>query len=101
MNIITVRDNLQNTIAGKEQLLKSLKEVLSQDSKQMHQVPDGERMAGEASIEYMILNLAELRNILADVEKCIAKDIERGWRENPDRMGGQFTDDEINGNNWI
>ena len=25
-----------------------------------------------------------------------AKDVEQSWRDNPDRMGGQFTQDEIN-----
>lgn len=31
----------------------------------------------------------------------LAKDVEQSWRDNPDRMGGQFTQDEIdNANRW-
>ena len=37
----------------------------------------------------------------ADVEKCVTKDVEQSWRESPDRMGGQFTQDEIdNSSAW-
>jgi hypothetical protein len=38
---------------------------------------------------------------LQDVEQCIEKDVEQSWRENPDRSGGQFTQEEIdNANRW-
>lgn len=28
------------------------------------------------------------------------KQISDSWKDNPDRMGGQFTDEEINRNGW-
>ena len=35
------------------------------------------------------------------IEQLSAKDVERSWRDNPDRMGGQFTQDEIdNAEKW-
>jgi hypothetical protein len=35
------------------------------------------------------------------IEQLSAKDVEQSWRDNPDRMGGQFTQDEIdNAEKW-
>lgn len=81
MNIQTVAENLRNTIKGKEALLTSLK---------------GRRIPPEVTIHFLEVNIDELKRILVDVESCIAKDVEQSWRDNPDRMGGQFTQDEIN-----
>ena len=87
MNIQTVAENLRNTIAGKEEMLDAVKYV--RDMK-----------TGEARLKttlYMLeINIAELKRILQDVEQCVAKDVEQSWRDNPDRSGGQFTQDEIN-----
>ena len=55
MNIYTVRDNLKNTIAGKEALLN---EYENQSEKMV--------IAG-----MLRLNIDELKKILADVEQCI------------------------------
>jgi hypothetical protein len=33
--------------------------------------------------------------ILDKIETLINKSVEQSWRDNPDRMGGQFTQDEI------
>ena len=84
MNIHTVAENLRNTIAGKEKLLeKYLKDLC------LSQLPE------DAAVSFLKINIDELRRILADVEKCVEKDVYNSWRENPDRMGGQFTQDEI------
>lgn len=93
MNLQTVITNLKNTIAGKEQALKEYNKVLNV---YIDPVDVGERMAITATVEYLEINIAELKRILADVEKCVEKDVERSWRDNPDRSGGQFTDEEIN-----
>jgi hypothetical protein len=94
MNISTVAQNLRNTIAGKEFLL----------SKMQNGVPslDPVDLAVSTSTQkYLQINIDELYRILADVEKCVAKDVEQSWRDNPDRMGGQFTQDEIdNAGRW-
>jgi len=47
------------------------------------------------------VNIDELRRILKDVEVCCKKATLDSWKENPDRMGGQFTQEEIdNANKW-
>ena len=38
---------------------------------------------------------------LMQIEELKKQNSEMGWRLNPDRMGGQFTEEEINrGNEW-
>ena len=88
MNISTVAENLRNTIAGKVKHQVELEYALTLAT-------TGERMALIATLEYLKVNIDELKRILADVEQCVAKDVEQSWRDNPDRMGGQFTQDEI------
>lgn len=80
MNIYTVAQNLRNTIAGKEELLSNL---------------TSRRIPPEATIKFLEINIDELKRILADVEKCCDKATAYSWSLNPDRMGGQFTQDEI------
>lgn len=99
MNIQTVVENLRNTIAGKEQMLEEYKKARADIG-----YGPGD-LAQDASLfatqEFLKINIDELKRILADVEKCVAKDVEQSWRDNPDRMGGQFTQDEIdNANRW-
>ena len=92
MNLQTVITNLKNTIAGKEMLLDSYK------NPSVNPYP---KFVKEAMIDFLEVNIAELKRILADVEQCVAKDVEQSWRDNPDRSGGQFTQDEIdNANRW-
>ena len=80
MNIHTVAQNLRKTIAGKEELLTNLKV---------------KRIPPEATIKFLEINIAELKRILADVEKCCEKATADSWALNPDRSGGAFTDEEI------
>ena len=87
MNIQTVAENLRNTIAGKEKYLASLGNT--------RDINEGAAMAIEATRQFLEININELKVILFDVEQCIAKDVEQSWRDNPDRSGGQFTQDEI------
>jgi hypothetical protein len=95
MNIYNIRDNLKNTIAGKEKMLADYQEA-------RRLWPGGEDAALFATQEFLKVNIDELRRILQDVEKCCEKATADSWRENPDRMGGQFTQDEIdNHGRWI
>lgn len=93
MNIQTVAQNLRNTIASKEQLLADI---------EIPMIPSPERMALEVTAKFLAININELKLILADVEQCVAKDVEQSWRDSPDRSGGQFTQEEIdNHGRWI
>lgn len=91
MNIYTVRDNLKRTIEGKEKYLAQMREDIVKYNQTVNYTV----------AKYLEVNLDELKKILADVEKCVEKDVEQSWRDNPDRMGGQFTQDEIdNASKW-
>ena len=93
MNIQTVATNLRNTIAGKE---KYLSEVYEQ-----RKVSNGDDIVSFVTAQMLEFNIDELKRILQDVESCVAKDVEQSWRDNPDRSGGQFTQEEIdNANRW-
>ena len=86
MNIYTVRDNLKNTIAGKEAMLKGVAK---------------DTTYGKIIEQMLEFNIDELKRILQDVEQCCEKATEQSWRDSPDRMGGQFTQDEIdNSTKW-
>lgn len=87
MNIYTVRDNLKRTIEGKEQMLADL-EIPAVTT-------PGNRMALETTAKFLVINIKELKSILADVEACCKQASDDSWTTNPDRMGGQFTDEEI------
>ncbi len=102
MNIYTVRDNLKKTIEGKEKyLVEKQKDLdfLTTNLKQSAYV--GEEMAYRATIEFLKININELKVILFDVEKCCEQATLASWESNPDRSGGAFTQEEINrGNEW-
>jgi hypothetical protein len=98
MNVQTVAENLRRTIAGKELYLAECNKALNV---KVDPLDAGERMAITATKEFLEININELKVILFDVEQCIAKDVEQSWRDNPDRSGGQFTQDEIdNAGRW-
>ena len=92
MNLQTVITNLKRTIAGKEMLLATY------ENPEVKAYPKAIRETMATMLE---ININELKDILQDVEKCVAKDAEHSWRDNPDRSGGQFTQDEIdNASKW-
>lgn len=103
MNIQTLIENLKNTIAGKEALLEAWKDRPAKDW-------DGTGVTHDAMSKMVRINIDELHRIMLDAMECredeVARNIElaklqkaqalRNWIESPDRMGGQFTQDEIN-----
>jgi hypothetical protein len=96
MNIQTVKTNLEKTIAGKEQMLEET--IKARENNDLAQTPDS---ALYATIAFLQINIAELRRILQDVEQCAKQAADDSWITNPDRSGGQFTQDEIdNANRW-
>lgn len=70
MNIQTVAENLRNTIAGKETLLTAKKKKLVQRPV----LSDDLWFATKATIEFLEINIDELKRILMDVEQCIEKE---------------------------
>ena len=97
MNIYTVRDNLKNTIAGKEQ-------YLAECEKTMVYYEAGQCESAMVQISIMIdmlkINIGELKRILQDVEQCCKKATEQSWLANPDRMGGASTPEDFEQYKW-
>jgi hypothetical protein len=77
MNIQTVITNLRNTIAGKEKMLTHMNEYRVYAS-------EGQVMAHNATVEFLKINIDELKRILQDLEVCIPGDphsnMPEGWR---------------------
>jgi hypothetical protein len=80
MNIYTVRDNLKNTIAGKEKMLAST-------IKDPSGMSEGAQMAVITTRQFLEVNIDELKRILQDVETCCIEHNEMSWQLNPERMG--------------
>jgi hypothetical protein len=64
LNIQTVAENLRNTIASKEGYLKTLKgDLICGDYV--------DRTVTKTTIEFLEINIGELKRILQDVEQCM------------------------------
>jgi hypothetical protein len=65
MNIQTVAKNLRNTIAGKEAMLSSHKAYLRSAG-----TSGSENVAIYTIVQFLEVNIDELKRILQDVEQC-------------------------------
>jgi hypothetical protein len=86
MNIQTVADNLRNTIAGKEKMYNEQWNKMAFGDPSW-QGDIAKQMAIKATIEFLKLNIDELRRILADVEVCCEQAVADSWRGD-NRQGG-------------
>lgn len=86
MNMQTVRNNLKLTIASKEQHLKTLKEdLLCGDYVN--------RVVTTSTIEFLQINIDELKRILNDVEQCVSKNPE--FPKNPEFLESDIEEEEV------
>lgn len=92
MNIYTVRDNLKNTIAGKE---KYLSECNNADL-----IETADRIHRATIVGMLKVNIGELKRILQDVEQCVKQASDDSWITNPDRMGGASTPEDFDQYKW-
>lgn len=93
MNLQTVITNLKNTIAGKEKHLAGLQECIR--GLEAIDCQDDSWFRATVTVEFLAINIDELKRILADVEQCCEKATADSWALDPDRSGGAFTDEEI------
>lgn len=89
MNIFIVAQNLRRTISGKEMLL---------DTYQNSLVNPYPKVVKEIMIQLLEINITELKSILKDIEQCGKVQEDNKWINNPDRMGGSFTAEELDPN---
>ena len=73
MNIQTVAQNLRNTIAGKEAFLEISMERLRSHYKD--RMDNDTWFSIKATVEFLAINIDELKRILQDVEQCIKEEV--------------------------
>ena len=95
MNIYTVRDTLKRVIEGKQDYLEEVRQAREQLATVEGAGANAQNSALFATQEFLKINIYELKKILADVEQCCEKATADSWAQNPDRSGGQFTQDEL------
>jgi hypothetical protein len=94
MNIQTVAENLRNTIAGKELHLANTIKIRDEQDLTLEQ-----EVANYVTIQFLQINIGELKRILQDVEQCAKQASDDSWITNPDRMGGGgWTAEELDPN---
>lgn len=80
--VYTIRDNLKNTIRVKEDLLQEYREESRDFSNS-----SGALLAIGAAINFLEVNIAELKTILADVEIACNNETDRSWANDDRQMG--------------
>ncbi len=82
MNIYTIAENLRTTIADKEAYMQRLRATLAGED------TDGiDRIVIRTTLNYLEINVNELKVILYDVEKASEQWSLMSWQINPERMG--------------
>lgn len=91
MKLETVQANLRKTIAGKVKHQVELEYALTLSTM-------AEGIALNATVEYLKVNIDELKRILTDVELCMNDAAANSWAGEVARQGGSFTDEELDPN---
>ena len=71
-------------------ILKTIKGFLAKTSN-VEEIFDGD--------PWVIFNMLSMA--ADEIERLRDQNSDMGWRLNPDRMGGQFTDEELNRSGWL
>lgn len=96
-HIYFVRDGLKTEIKSREEQLEALYPNNPYTTEFMDDV---ERTERRVTIEFLTRWIRENKALLSHIEKCCKEDSDASWITNPDRMGGAYTEDEINNTGW-
>ena len=75
MNIETIRDNLIRTIEGKEAMLAAMH---PNNHRTVMFMEDDERITHQLTIQFLKINIRELKEILYHMKLCIALPVDNG-----------------------
>jgi len=70
-------------------------DILQDLSEAVAQIEDGIRNTMSGTELYLLLSRA-----VGEIDRLRRVNSDMGWRLNPDRMGGQFTEEEKNRSGW-
>jgi hypothetical protein len=71
-------------------------DILQDLSEVVARIEDGDQLELAQEELYLLLSRA-----VGEIDRLRRANSDMGWQLNPDRMGGQFTDEELNrGNEW-
>jgi hypothetical protein len=71
-------------------------DILQDLSEAVVEIEDGIRKTMSGTELYLLLSRA-----VEEIDRLRKRNVELGWAENPDRSGGQFTDEELNRSGWL
>lgn len=73
-----------------------MKDILVELNEAVHQIQSGIRntMRGDELLMILFRSAEE-------IERLRQANSDMGWRLNPDRMGGQYSEEEHSGNGWM
>jgi hypothetical protein len=71
-------------------------DIIQDLSEVVARIEDGDQLELAQEELYLLLSRA-----VGEIDRLRRANSDLGWQLNPDRMGGQFTDEELNrGNEW-
>lgn len=71
-------------------------DVLQDLADSLTEIEDGVRNTMSRTELYLLLSRA-----VGEIERLRKRNVELGWEVNPDRSGGQFTEEEMNRSGWL
>jgi hypothetical protein len=73
-----------------------MSDILQDLCEALVEIEDGTLNTMSGTELYLLLTRAQ-----GEIERLRKRNVELGWSENPDRSGGQFTDEELNRSGWL
>lgn len=78
-----------------------MKDILQDIDDLLIKIDDGELEGADLYMAYLSTIYLTLSDARVEIQRLRRVNSDMGWRLNPDRMGGQFTEEEKNNTGWI